>query len=144
MATIHHPSIWRSLRHTATLAAMVALGVIVTPLTQRLLIPSPVHAQASPGVVRASEFDLVGQNGTILARLQTGRAGNGNLLLFDSAGNQRVDLAGGGALQINDPDGVTLRFEAGYTTSTSPQGYPAVNGLRLNPSGTIGVLPASP
>lgn len=44
MATIHHPNLWRSLRQTATLAGMVVLGVVVTLLTQRFLIPAQVHA----------------------------------------------------------------------------------------------------
>lgn len=144
MATAQRPNLWRSLRHTTTLAAMVTLGVFVTLLTQRLLIPSQVHAQTSPGVVQASEFDLVGQNGAVLTRLQSGRSANGNLALYDSAGNPRVALAGSGQLIIDDPDGVTPRFVAGYTVTTDVGGRPPYSGVLLDPNGTIGYLHASP
>lgn len=129
MATIHQPCLWRSLRHTATLAGVVALAVATTLLTQRFLIPAQVHAQASVGVVQATEFDLLGQNGTVLARLQTGQAGNANLTLYDTAGNRRSSIGGDGTFIAYETDGVTLRFRAGYDPSPGPNGRPPLNGV---------------
>lgn len=125
--TIHHPNLWRSLRHTATVAGMVTLGVVVSLLTQRFLLP----AQASPGVVQASEFDLVGQTGAVLAHLQPGLGGKGTLFLYDSAGNQRVQLTGSGVLAVLDKDGTTPRFAAGYNPDVGPRGQPPLYGLTL-------------
>lgn len=134
MATTHHPNLWRSLRQSATLAGIVALTVATTLLTQRFLMPSQeVHAQASPGVVQATEFDLVGSDGTVLARLQTGGGGGGNLKLYDSAGNKRVVLHGGGGLQVFDTDGTTSRFNAGYFAEPPPRpSGPPFNGVVLS------------
>ena len=81
--------------------------------------------------MQASEFDLVGQNGTVLARLQPGGDGNGNLALYDSAGNKRVALAGAGVLAVLDKDGTTPRFAAGYSPDVGSRGQPPLNGLAL-------------
>jgi hypothetical protein len=49
----------------------------------RVLTPQQAHAQATPGAVQATEFDLVGQNGMVLARLQAGSRENADLTLYD-------------------------------------------------------------
>ena len=104
-------------------------------------------------------FTLVGPEGTALARLEPGADGNGRLQLldtngtvrvalsgdallrfFDSAGTQRVGLNGEGALNVFDQD-ATVRFRAGYL-STGNLG--PINGIQLDPDGTIENLPVSP
>src|SRR5581483_10539984 len=112
MATDHHLGLWRYLKQVGSILGIVTLSVLVTVLVMRVLTPRPAQAQASPGAVQATEFDLVGQNGTVLARLRAGGAGGGALLLYDAAGNQRVGLAAAGVLTVLDPDGVTPRFRA--------------------------------
>ena len=136
----------RPLRHTATLAAMVTLGVVVALLTQRMVIPAPVQAQqAVQGDIQATSFTLVGQDGSRLAQLRTGLGGGGVLLLFDSTGRERLDVTASGSLIAYDTDGKTVRFAAGYTVNPNRfAGIPAFNGLLLDPNGTTSYLPASP
>ena len=96
--------------------------------------------------MRASAFTLVATDGTVLASLAPGGGGGALLQLFDATtGNQRVRIAGAGAIAVLDPDGVTTRFIAGYTVIPSPNGViPPFSGVLLDPSGgAIGVLPAS-
>jgi hypothetical protein len=143
MVRNHRSGIWRSLRQGATLAGIVVLTVATTLLTQRLISPSPVRAQATPGVVQATEFDLVGQNGTILAQLKPGGSSGGSLWLNDATGMNRVRLVGGGLL-VFDKDGTTARFRAGYNPDLGPQGQPPYNGVSLDTNGTIDYLPAAP
>ena len=139
-----HSGLRRYLRQALSTLATVSLSVIVTVFVMRGLAPQQVHAQqGQAGVVQASEFDVVGSNGAVLARLQPGKQGNGQLILYDTAGTQRVVLAGAGVFDVSDPDGVT-RFVAGYTVTPNPQGRPPFSGVLLDPSGTIGVLPTSP
>lgn len=134
------------LRRAVSTLATVALSVAVTILVMRAVSPQQAHAQqGQAGDVRATSFTLVGQDGTVLARLQTGGQGNGELRLYDATGNLRAELAGAGFLIIRDPDGLTPRFRAGFTTTTSRDlGLPPFNGVQLDPNGTIGVLTVSP
>src|SRR5687768_9614761 len=100
----------RHLREGAAVLGTVALSVLATLAVQHLLLPPPAIAQSDQlQEVRAARFVLVAADGTVLARLEPGGDGNGRLQLFDKAGTVRVGLAGGGALNINDPDGVTQR-----------------------------------
>ena len=139
---------------------IVCLSVLTTLFVQRTLNPPAAAAQSSqPQEVRASMFTLVGPEGTALARLEPGADGNGRLQLldtngtvrvalsgdallrlFDSAGTQRVGLNGQGALNVFAQD-ATLRFSASYL-STGNLG--AINGIQLDPDGTIETLTGGP
>src|SRR5713226_5018223 len=158
MATTLGPSLRRVLRHGASVLGIVAFTVLTTILVQRLLEPPPATAQSSQGgVVRASGFEVVGADGTVLARLspgaagggtvelfnaagavltriQTGGGGGGNIQLFDAQGNSRLRLAGEGALNVYDPSGA-LRFRAGNTVTQTQTG-PAFNGVQLDADGS--------
>ena len=152
--------LFRCLRQGAKVIGIVFLSVLTTLFVQRTLNPSAAAAQSTqPEEVRASMFTLVGSEGTALARLEPGADGNGRLQLldtngtvrvalsgdallrlFDSAGTQRVGLNGQGALNVFDQD-ATVRFRAGYLSS-GPLG--SINGIQLDPDGTIDTLPVSP
>jgi len=62
--------------------------------------------------------------------------------LFDGQGNRRLSLAGEGALNVLDPEGV-LRFRAGHTV-TATQNGPAFSGEQLDENGSVSTLPATP
>jgi type 1 fimbria pilin len=143
MATDHHFGLWRYLKQVGSVLGIVTLSVLATLVVQRATTPPRASAQSSPGTVQATEFDLVGQDGTVLARLRAGGAGGGALLLYDAAGNQRVGLAAAGVLTVLDPDGVTPRFRAGYAPVVGSRGEPPTNGVLLDPSGTISYLPST-
>jgi hypothetical protein len=109
-----------------------------------LVLPSSAIAQATqPVVVRASAFELVSADGSVLARLGTGSLGGGNLALFDPNGVQRVALTGSGVLVMFDPQGVSV-FRAGRSFEVGGSGQPPVNGVELGPGGTVGTLPTPP
>lgn len=113
-------------------------------LAYGLVVPSLATAQASqPQEVRATRFVLVAADGTVLANLEPGGDGNGRLQLYEKTGTLRVGLAGGGALNIADPDGVTQRFRVGYVPYTDSAGRPPINGMWLDPDGSISLVPAS-
>jgi len=116
MSSREHATVQRYLKQGASVAGMVSLSVIITVLVMRGL--APPQAVAQPGQadeVRASAFVLVGQDGTVLARLTPGRQGGGSLRLFDTAGNAHLGLGGAGALEIYGSDGTTFRLRAGIT-----------------------------
>ncbi len=133
------------MRRTILVSSLVSsvVTVIVLLVAQRFFTPAQVHAQTTPGTVQATEFDVVSQNGIVLASLRAGGVANGNLTLYDGTGNRRVIIAGGGEIRVFDPDGATTRFRAGYTMTTSTFGEPPMNGVLLDPGGRIGVLPAA-
>jgi len=120
--------------------ATVAGWVVITLLVMRALPSQTAHPQVGLGAIQANEFDVVAQNGTVVAPLGTGPNGNGMLRLFDSAGNKRADLVAGGMLTIFDPDGVTRRFRAGYDLLAGTQ----INGVQLDPNGGIGPIRPPP
>ena len=135
----------RYLRQGASVLGIVALSVLATLAVQHLLLPPPATAQSDQvQEVRAARFVLVAADGTVLATLEPGGDGNGRLQLFDKAGTLRVGLAGGGALNIADTDGVTQRFRAGYVPYVDSAGRPPINGMWLDPGGSISIVPASP
>jgi len=110
-----------------------------------LVIPSAATAQSGQAQeVWASAFTLVGPDGTVLARLEPGAGNNGRLQLFDSTGALRVGLAGQGALNVYDTDGTTQRFRVGYVPFVDAMGRPPINGVWLDPEGSISVLPPAP
>ena len=134
----------RRLGQGASTLGIVVLSVLATLTAQHLLLPPLVIAQPDqPQEVRATRFVLVAADGTVLARLEPGGDGNGRLQLFDKTGTLRVGLAGGGALNINDTDGVTQRFRAGYVPYVDSAGRPPINGMWLDADGSIGVAPTS-
>ena len=130
------------LQRTFLLVGTIAFSVLTTTVAERLANPAPPAAAqvAQPAVVRGSAFELVGEDGSVLARLTAGGLGNGNLTLFDTTGNRRVSLGGNGTLAMFDTDGSTLRFLAGYSLAPGATGAPPVNGVRLAPDGTVGML----
>jgi hypothetical protein len=139
------PGIPRCLRRCASVLSIVALSVETTLAVQHLLLPSPANAQADQfQEIRATRFVLVAADGTVLAKLEPGGDGNGRLQLFDKAGTLRVGLAGGGALNINDTDGVTQRFRAGYVPYVDSANRPPINGVWLDAGGSVSVVPTSP
>ena len=131
----------RLLQRSVLFVGVVAISVLTTLLVERLANPTPVAAQGGqPQVIRATAFELVGPGDSVLARLSPGGSGNGNLSLFDTAGNRRAAMAGNGTFFVFDEDGTTLRFEAGYSQTAGASGTPPVNGVALAPDGTVGVL----
>src|SRR5256885_829180 len=111
---------------------MAFLGTI---LALSLLAPSSASAQSSEAqIVRASGFELVASDGTVLARLAPGGPGSGSFSLFDTGGLRRVLVSGGGTITTFEPDGTTATFSAGRRDASSPVGEPAVNGVVLGPS----------
>jgi hypothetical protein len=140
----HVLGILRYLRQGASVLSIVALSVLATLAVQHLLLPPPAAAQATQvEEVRAARIVLVAADGTVLAKLEPGGDGNGRLQLFDKTGTLRVGLAGGGALNINDTDGVTQRFRAGYVPYVDSAGRPPINGMWLDAGGSISTVPAS-
>ena len=134
----------RYLRQGASVLGIVALSVLATLAVQHLLLPPSATAQSGPlQEVRAARFVLVAADGTVLANLEPGGDGNGRLQLFDKAGTLRVGLAGGGALNISDTDGVTQRFRAGYVPYVDSAGRPPINGMWLDADGSISIVPSS-
>jgi hypothetical protein len=91
--------------------------------------------------VRASAFTLVGEDGTVLARLAPG-PGGGRFSLRNAAGTERVTLAAAGILNVWDQDGTTVVFRAGrsYNPVGAATGLPPINGVELGPDGSIGML----
>ena len=122
------------------LFGVVALSVVTALTVERLLDPPSAAAQGQPQVVRASAFELVDDNGAVLARLGAGPAGNGNLALFDTQGVRRTVVAGNGGFSSFDRDGTTLRYQAGYVLERGVSGTPPVNGVSLAPDGAVGML----
>src|SRR5437763_15198682 len=140
MSTTHIHD-FQHLQRSVLLVVVVANSFLTTLLVERLATPTPVAAQGGqPQVIRATAFELVGPGDSVLARLSPGGSGNGNLSLFDTAGNRRAAMAGNGTFFVFDEDGTTLRFEAGYSQTAGASGTPPVNGVALAPDGTVGVL----
>jgi hypothetical protein len=137
----HDHWVQRYLRQAVSTLATVSLSVVVTVFVMRALTPQHAHAQAAPGVVQATEVDLIAPNGAISARLQTAGTGDGNLTLYDNGGHARVVLSAVGALLVNDANGVTPRFAAGYTEEFYPQGVPPFDGVLFDANGSEGSLP---
>jgi hypothetical protein len=136
--TCDEPSCWRGsyLFVSAFLGAVLALSMIV---------PSSATAQSSQAQeIRASAFTLVGPDGTVLARLAPGGSGSGNLSLYDPAGTRRLAVVGLGVVSVYDQDGTTIAFRAGRTFEVSPEGFPPLNGVQLDPDGSISMLPPRP
>jgi hypothetical protein len=134
--------LWRYARQSISVVGIVALSVSATLLTQQLLTPSSASAQATQlQELRGSKFVLVGADGTELARLEPGGDGNGRLQLFDKTGVVRVSVAGGGAVNIMDTDGTTLRFRAGFVPYIDSASRPAINGIWLDEEGSVGGVP---
>jgi len=116
----------------------------LVPHLHQCVAPSSATAQSNqPHVVRASTFEVVADDGAVLARLTRGSVGGGNLMLYDAAGVQRTGLTGSGALVAFDPEGV-LVFRAGRTFEVGGSGTPPVNGVELSPGGSVGMLPTQP
>ena len=117
----------RRTRELISFFAMVALSALAVLLAQHLLTPSRATAQAGQAqVVRASAFELVATDGTVLARLAVNSNGGSVLTLDDVTGTRRLELNGRGVLNSFDTDGTTARFRAGY--------LPAGQGARWVPS----------
>jgi hypothetical protein len=145
MASMHRIGLRRRLRQIASFFGMVALSALVVLLAQHLLTPPQAMAQAGqPQVVRASAFEVVAGDGTVLARLATNSSGGGYLVLNDATGTRRAEVNGRGVFNSFDTDGTTLRFRAGYLPATQFSPLPPFSGVLLDPNGAIGVLPASP
>jgi hypothetical protein len=87
------------IRRTATVPGIVLLSVVTTLGVQRLMMPQPATAQSDQiGEVRATSFTLVGSDGTQIARLGPGSAGDGVLTLDDSSGALHLAASGHGDL----------------------------------------------
>jgi hypothetical protein len=123
---------------SAFLGGLLAFGLVMAP---------QATAQSNqPQEVRASAFTLVGDDGTVLAEL--GRAGTGGrLLLRDAAGTQRVTLVGTGILNVWDQDGTSVVFRAGRSypgAGGGASGLGQLNGVELDPGGSISTIPPLP
>ncbi|MBX3460275.1 MAG: hypothetical protein KF696_10010 [Planctomycetes bacterium] len=78
-----------------------AANLVMQPAT-------PVSAQEAPGIVRGSEFRLVGKNGKEVGLLDIDSDGGGRISLLDGNGKVRVQVAAGGKKAF-----VTLLDDAG-------------------------------
>ena len=102
--------------------------------------PQATAQSSQPQEVRASAFTLVGEDGTVLARLAPG-PGGGRFSLGNAAGTERITMAGAGILNVWDQDGTTVVFRAGRSyTAGATSGLPPTNGVELGPGGSIGML----
>jgi hypothetical protein len=125
---------------SAFLGGALAFSLVAAPVT--------TAQSGQPQEVRASEFTLVGPDGTVLARLSQSFTGAGFLRLFDAAGNRRVLIAGDGTYEVYDTDETTLLFRAGRLfpreNLTPPPGrtlLPPLNGVELGPGGSVSMVP---
>src|SRR5262245_24581186 len=73
--------------------------VVVLLATQQVLSPGKANAQTTLGVVQASEFNLVGPDGTVVGRWEVRPSRQ------EERGDSTVDIRGGGRLSIFDNDG---------------------------------------
>jgi hypothetical protein len=109
-------------------------------LAVSLMTPAAATAQSTPApVVRASTFELVRDDGTVIGRLAAGPAGGGNLVLTHGSGTMGLSLAGGGLITAYDGASEEPTFRAGRCCGPSPD----VNGVQLGPEGTISMLSPS-
>ena len=121
---------------SAFLGGVLAFSLVVAP---------GATAQSSEAQeVRASAFTLVGPDGTVLASLRRGATSGGNLSLYDTAGTRRLSVVGSGSVNVYDQDGTTLVFRAGRNFEVGAAGNPLVNGVLLDPDGSISMIPPSP
>jgi hypothetical protein len=109
------------IRRLAPLLGVVLLSVFTTLVVERLLIPPPAKAQSEQaGEVRASAFVLVGSDGTQIARLGPGSAGDGVLTLDDGSGALHLAASGHGDLLAYGTGGTALvQVYADPSTNTS-------------------------
>lgn len=105
MRTHFHGGFGPYLRRTASTAGIVTLSVVSTLLVQHVLTPAPASARAVREQARNAVYEVPGGAGGTLARLGPGPEGNGNLRLWDTAGNLRVQIAGNGTETIWDANG---------------------------------------
>jgi hypothetical protein len=110
----------RVLRRNLSFGGTVLASVVATLLVLRVLSPSGARAQVSqappPASVRASEFLLVGNDGTTRARL--GFDNDGAVLSFYDADGQTArlklgDTSAGQGLVVLDTDGATNKVTLG-------------------------------
>lgn len=111
-----------------------------------LVTPSRATAQPSQAPeVRASAFSLVGEDGTVIARLQPGPGQGGPpagvLILYSGEGTRRISITGAGTFNVFDEDGGATVFRAGRSFIVAPFGDPPVNGVVLGPGGSISTRP---
>ena len=122
---------------SAFLGGVLAFGLVAAP-----------QATAQSGQlqeVRASAFTLVGEDGTVLARLfPNAVSGNSTLQMNNAAGTRRLSVVGAGLVVAYDEDGITTAFRAGRVFEVGPSGQPPLNGVELGPGGSISMLPTSP
>ena len=145
MASMHRIGLRRRLRQVTSFFGMVTLSALAVLLAQHLLTPSQAMAQAGQAqVVRASAFELIAGDGTVLARLAANSSGGSVLTFNDVTGTRRLELNGRGVMNSFDTDGTTVRFRAGYLSPTQVSPLPPFSGVLLDASGSIGVLPVSP
>src|SRR4051812_24686568 len=127
-----------TMTRSVVLASVVSslVSAVAVLLVQQVISPSTTTAQSGQlQEVRASSFVLVGPDGTVLGRLGVGAAGKGRFSLYDTAGNQRMVVAGAGTFNAFDAEGVTLRFRAGHDGEVGPAGPPPFSGILLAPQG---------
>ena len=142
MRTAHLVGLPPYLRQATSIPGTVALSVSATLFVQQVVAPPQATAQPTQfEEVRATRFVLVGQDGTMLARLDPGGDGNGRLQLFDARGPLRVVLGGQGSLLALAPDGATIRFRSGYVPYVDASGRAPMNGVWLDPEGSISIVP---
>jgi hypothetical protein len=137
MAEGKDPNMRRTIFLSGVCAFIMAfLGGI---LAFSLVAPPSATAQSTQAqVVRASAFELIAEDGTVIGRLMTGPGGGGNLELLRSEGTVGLRLSGGGWMDTYTPDG-TPTFRAGHSFGGGRGG--AFSGVQLGPDGSIGKLP---
>lgn len=102
------PGLRNHLKRAASVISIVTLSVVTTLLVQHVITPAPATARSlQEQTTRATVFEVPGGTG-MLARLGPGGFGNGNLRLWDTSGNLRVELAGDGTAHIWDASGNVL------------------------------------
>ena|SRR5579871_17181 len=123
---------------SAFLGGVVAFGLVA---------PSMASAQAAAAPeVRASSFVLVGDDGTVQARLGiVPGVGIGSLTFLRADGQPAASFSPAGFTMF-DPDGA-VRIRVGRCVPsadfpTCPGGLPPFEGLQLGPNGSVSVLPS--
>src|SRR5580700_9193051 len=107
MATRLHVNFGHLLGKAASTVAVVALSVATTLFVQHVLTPTTAAARALQEQAHDTTYIVPGGTG-MLARLGPGGLGNGNLRLWDTSGNLRVELAADGTAHIWDANGNVL------------------------------------
>jgi hypothetical protein len=102
-------------------------------------LAAPSAATAQSDVMRGSVFELVGSDGTVIARLAAGAGGGGELTLNRPDGVRRTTLNAGPGLTTWTENGTTVGLRVGIAPADFAGDQP-FNGVQLGPGGAISTM----